>query len=626
MTPESVILQAILDADDQSAFAVDDELRYTAFNRAHADVMRALYGSEIRLGGRQPDYQTVAADREIARQNLERALTGERVVSSISLGGDGARRLHELVHTPQLDPGGAVVGVIVHAHDVTERHAAEAALVAGEDRYESILRASPDDITVTDLAGIIQTASPSAARMVGLASPDELIGRSIVEFLDPEDHETAAANVGRMLRGEIWGPDEYRGVRADGSRFPMEINGDLLRDPAGEPTGMVFIARDVSRRKLLEAQVENERQRYRLLVENMGEAVLLTRPDGTVLAANPAACRMFGRTEEEIRAVGREGLADATDPRLAAAVEERAVKGRVTGELRLLRRDGSAFPAEVASTVYQDHTGGEWASMVIRDLTESRQAEAEIRRLNAELEARIVSRTSQLEAANKELEAFAYSASHDLRAPLRAIGGFTQMVLDDAAERLEPDDVEHLQRARAAAQRMAALMDDLLGLSRVARRDLARRDVDLSALAGEVFAELRAAEPGRRVDCVVAPGMTAAADPDLARVILVNLMGNAWKFTGGHETARIEVGVRDDQGEPVFFVRDDGAGFNERYADHLFGAFQRMHAPGEFEGDGIGLAIVQRLVTRHGGRIWATAEVEKGATFCFTLPRPVAAA
>ena len=254
------------------------------------------------------------------------------------------------------------------------------------------------------------------------------------------------------------------------------------------------------------------------------------------------------------------------------------------------------------------------------DISERKQAEAEILRLNVELEERVLARTALLEATNKEMEAFVYSVSHDLRAPLRAIDGFSQMVVEDADEKLSAADLEHLQRVRAGAQRMAALIDQLLGLSCATRSAMLIEEVDITALATALLAELREAEPERRVDTVVAQGLAAEADAILLRAILANLLGNAWKFTGKHETARIEVGATYADGERAFFVRDDGAGFDVHSATRLFGAFQRMHAAGEFEGDGIGLATVQRLVTRLGGRVWAEAALEKGATFFFTLP------
>jgi PAS domain S-box-containing protein len=254
------------------------------------------------------------------------------------------------------------------------------------------------------------------------------------------------------------------------------------------------------------------------------------------------------------------------------------------------------------------------------DATRQKKAEAEIRRLNDVLEARVLARTAELAAANKELEAFVYSASHDLRAPLRAIDGFSLMVIEDAAERLDAADVEHLQRVRAGAQHMGRLIDHLLTLSRAARQDVLRKRVDLSAMATAVLAELRRAAPQRNMEVVIRPDLVADADAGLLEIVLVNLLDNAWKFTSKHAAVRIEVGVVDAGGERAFFVKDDGAGFDMAYAPHLFGAFQRLHGAEEFEGDGIGLAMVQRLVNRHGGRVWAEAEVEKGPTFFFTLP------
>ena len=400
-------------------------------------------------------------------------------------------RLHLSVFRPE--PGHFVA---VFA-DVTGRDAAAAALRESEELYRSILRASPDDITVTDLEGRILLVSPAAVSLLGHEREEEMLGRPMMDYLAPEDRERAQANVGLMFEGVYTGPGEYLAVRADETRFPIEINGEFIRDADGRPARMVF---------------------------------------------------------------------------------------------------------------------------VVRDITERKRAEDEIRRLNAELEERVMTRTAQLETTNKELEAFAYSVSHDLRAPLRVIDGFSAMVAEDAGSKLTAADLDHLERVRHAAQRMAALLDDLLGLSRTSRRDLRRVDVDLSALATSLLDELRESHPSRNVEAVVAPRLTAHADQELVRVILSSLLSNAWKFTGGRDVARIEVGASEEDGERVFFVRDNGAGFNMSYAEHLFGAFQRMHSAEEFEGNGIGLATVQRLVTLHGGRVWAEAAVEKGATLYFTLP------
>jgi light-regulated signal transduction histidine kinase (bacteriophytochrome) len=223
------------------------------------------------------------------------------------------------------------------------------------------------------------------------------------------------------------------------------------------------------------------------------------------------------------------------------------------------------------------------------------------------------------EAAGKELEAFSYSVAHDLRAPLRGIDGFSQALLEDCADRLDADGKRYLEHVRGAAQHMGELIDDLLNLSRVTRAELRRERVNLSELARAVLARLQDAEPEREVEIVVQDGLVAQADPRLLDVVLTNLLGNAWKFTGKRAFARIEFATNGGEKPLVFFVRDNGAGFNAEYVGKLFGVFQRLHAAQEFEGTGIGLATVQRIVRRHGGRVWAEGEVGRGATFYFTL-------
>lgn len=254
-----------------------------------------------------------------------------------------------------------------------------------------------------------------------------------------------------------------------------------------------------------------------------------------------------------------------------------------------------------------------------------RNADAEIIRLNAELERRVVERTAMLEFTVKELEAFSYSISHDLRAPLRSIRGFSKLLLKKHRHQLDEQGVDYLQRIEAASGRMSQLIEDLLKLSHVSRGDFNFAPVDLSASARAIATELQATNPERCVEWVIAEGVTAHGDARLLRLVLENLLHNAWKFTSRHARARIEFGARSSSEQPVYFVRDDGAGFDPARLDQLFLPFSRLHSERAFEGSGIGLALVKRIIQRHGGRIWAEGAIEKGAAFYFELPPPTGA-
>lgn len=374
-----------------------------------------------------------------------------------------------------------------------------------------------------------------------------------------------------------------------------------------------LLTQEVAERKRTEEALRQSEERFRLMVSEVKDyAILMLDLDGRVASWNTGAERTKGYRAEEI--IGQHFSRFYPQEDLERGKPEFALKtateqGRYEDEGWRVRKDGSRFWANVVTTALRDQAGElRGFCEVTRDITDRKRNEEMLLRQNA-----------QLETANKELDAFSYSVSHDLRAPLRGIDGFSQALLEDYGDKLDSVGQGHLQRVRLAAQRMSTLIDDLLKLSRVTRTEIHREQLDLSAVVKTIAEELQRDAPSRDVTFVITEGLMAEGDSRLLRVAIENLLGNSWKYTSAHTCARIEFGIDQSNGRPAYFIRDDGAGFDPRYSERLFGAFQRLHAMTEFPGTGIGLATVQRIIRKHGGEIWAEGEVEKGATFYFTL-------
>jgi len=367
-------------------------------------------------------------------------------------------------------------------------------------------------------------------------------------------------------------------------------------------------------------KLDASEQRFRLLIEGVKDYAIFTlTPDGYVTSWNLGAERIKGYRADEI--IGRhfscfypeEDIRNGKpEQELRAAISE----GRIEDEGWRVRKDGSKFWADTVITALSDSAGHlQGFSKVSRDITERKRAQDKIQELSKEMERR----NTELIAVNKELEAFSYSVSHDLRAPLRAIDGFSLALLEDCQDRLGREERARLQRVRAAAARMGQLIDDMLQLARTARCEMIPQTVDLSHLAQEIAFQLQKSEPKRQARFVIAPGLTVEGDRGLLRIVLENLLANAWKFTSRQPDAHVELGSHRRDTQEVYFVRDNGVGFDMRYVDKLFGAFQRLHDVSEFPGTGVGLATVQRIIHRHGGRVWAEGMVGQGATFYFIL-------
>jgi len=375
--------------------------------------------------------------------------------------------------------------------------------------------------------------------------------------------------------------------------------------------------------KTIQNAIERERmdEKFRGLLESAPDAIVVVNREGRIILVNSQTEKLFGYERSQILDKPVEMLIPENFHERHAShrdsyFENPQLRPMGVGlNLHGVRRDASKFPVEISLSPLQTDKET-WVIAAIRDVTERKLDEEKIRKLNEDLNERAI----QLEATNKELEAFSYSVSHDLRAPLRTIDGFSLAVLEDYGDQLTDEGRNYLMRIRAAAQRMAQLIDDLLNLSRVTRAPLNPEATNLSTIAQHIIRDLQQTNPDRIVEFSIMPNIVVNSDPRLMKVVLENLLNNAWKFTSKQEFAHVEFGTSDnpDNGR-VFYVRDNGAGFDMAYVNKLFGAFQRLHTSSEFPGIGIGLAIVQRIINRHGGRVWAEGDLDKGAVFYFTL-------
>ncbi|HEX5807066.1 MAG TPA: PAS domain S-box protein [Anaerolineales bacterium] len=483
-----------------------------------------------------------------------------------------------------------------------------------EKRFRGLLEAAPDGIVIVDRQGTIVMVNAQTQNLFGYTR-QELLG-SHVEMLVPlhfrDIHPFHRTQYGKNSLLRPMGADlDLYALRKDGSEFPVEISLSPM-DTEGENL-VIAAVRDISERKRAEEQ-------FRGLLESAPDAMVVVDIEGIIRLVNSQTERLFGYDRLEIVGQPVEVLVPKRFRRRHARNREgyygpHPVRPMGMGlDLFGLRKNGSEFPVEISLSPLETETGL-LVSAAIRDVTQRKRMEADVQKLNDDLK----QRAAQLEAANKELEAFSYSVSHDLRAPLRSIDGFSNVLLEDYAEQLPNEGKNYLERVRAAARRMAVLIDDLLNLSRVTRTPLQPRFINLSRIAEDVVQALRENQPDREVTFVLAPDLMVEGDPNLLHIVLENLLGNAWKFTSKQPEPRIEFGQKNHVKERTFYVRDNGVGFDMAYADKLFGVFQRLHSITEFPGTGVGLATVQRIIAIHGGRIWAESAEGEGATFYFTL-------
>ena len=526
------------------------------------------------------------------------------------------------------DPGGKLRGFTVVTRDITDRLRARQALEKSEALKGIILETALDAIISISHDGLVQEWNPAAERIFGY-SRAQAVGRPMDELIIPpslrEAYQDGVANYLMTGVGSLLGrPIELTLRRANGSEFRADFA--VTRIPTEEPPRCTALIRDITERKQAEAALRASEERLRLLVESVKDyAIYMLDTEGRVTSWNDGAERIEGYSSEEI--LGQHFSRSFTPEDVQQGKPELELKtaleqGRVETEGWRVRKDGSRFYADVVLTPVHDEVGTHCGfSKVARDVTERKQAEEKIRQLNTSLEQRVRERTAELEVAVQELESFSYSVSHDLRAPLRHIAAYVEILQSDAATSLTEESKQHLQTIADSAIHLGNLIDALLAFSRMGRGEMRQQTISLTTLVHEARRELRRDIEKRTIDWRIDPLPKVQGDPMMLRQVMVNLLSNALKYTRARAPARIEIGATDAGHEYIVFVRDNGVGFDPQYGDKLFGVFQRLHRSSEFEGTGIGLANVRRIISRHGGRTWAEGAIDGGATFYFSLPK-----
>jgi PAS domain S-box-containing protein len=563
---------------------------------------------------------------------LSRAVTRQIKQVARAAQGIAAGALDQEVHVQSNDELGILAEAFNHmTAQVRETMAAlqtsVGSLQESEERLrlinetlQAIFNVSPLAIVLLDRDDKVQLWNPAAERIFGWTA-QEIMGQPnpMVPSERQEEYQSIRQYIVEV--GNITSQEIVR-QRKDGSLIHVSLSSAALYDSRGKPRARMAIIADVSERKQAEKALHEAKQLYENIFRLSPEVIVVTsEADGRYLAVSEAHERITGyRPDEMIGHSISEFMIWESPTEGDMLVQILRKDGTVHNiETRFYRRSGELYTALVSMARVE--VGGEWCIVsIVTDITERKRGEEEVRRLNAELERRVIERTEQLENANKELESFSYSVSHDLRAPLRAIDGFSRILQEDFVSSLPAEASRLIHSVRSNTQHMGRLIDDLLRFSRLNRQPVNKQAVDAAALARQALQMLEPDREGRQVEITSGKLPACQGDPGLLLQVWVNLLSNAIKFTRQREIAHIEIGCQvDERGAQVYFVRDDGVGFDMRYASKLFGVFQRLHPVDKFEGSGVGLALVQRIIQRHGGRIWAEATPDAGATFFFTV-------
>jgi len=561
---------------------------------------------------------------EPERELLEKKLTtknAEAFESTFYTRKGRMRILRVTIHPPIKDEQSELMPEqVAIVRDISEYKQLLKNLHDSEETYRSIVENSLEGMMIVNNNYQFTYVNEEFARILK-TTREKLLGRDFRDFLSEESLELVSERYRRRQKGEQV-PKRYELVikRTDGEKRNALISSTVFHDAEGNIRTLAVILDITEWKRATEALAESE-QKFRLIFENSLDAIFWAEPEtGTIINCNKAAEALLEREREEIIGQKQSFLHPPEQREVYQTMFQRHLEnnGMVEEEGEVITKTGKIIPVLITATVVKV---GEKTIIqgIFKNITKRKQAEEKLKQLNEELEERVAERTKQLQALNKELEAFAYSVSHDLRAPLRSISGFSKIIMEEYCEQLDEKGRDFLQRIDKATKQMEKLINGLLELSRLTRAELQNTEVDLSAMMAAIVKELQQEEPERKVEVKVEENIKVYGDKRLLETMLRNLMENAWKFTKNKRSAKITFGKEEKEGKTIYYLRDNGVGFNMHYKDKLFQVFQRLHSVEEFPGIGIGLANVQRIVKKHGGEVWAESREGEGTTFYFTL-------
>ena len=617
-------LVAMVQSSDAAIIGTDLRGKIISWNTG-AEHMYGYTAAEI-IGQRETSLVPEQL-KEDEQQRLESALKGvRRTYESVRMTKSG-KRMEVSVNLFPIDNGrGEIIGASSITRDITARKAADRELVESRARLSGIINSAMDAIISVDASQRVKLFNKAAERMFRCRASD-IVGKPL-DLLIPMRHRSAhhqhVEEFGRTgttsrAMGDL---RPLTALRSDGEEFPIEASISQI-DVAGERVYTVIL-RDITERHRVQTELEKQANTLREQAELLDLGNVMTRDmDGRVVHWSKGMENLYGWTSQEAVGQKADELLRTVFPESREAVEEAlAREGSWEGELIHNRKDGSRLYVASKWVMHRDSLGKPIAILEVNtDISERKAAEEQIVQLNEDLERRVNERTAALQSLNKELESFTYSVAHDLRAPIRHIDAFSGILHDDFGSRLPPEASEYVDAICTSSRNMSRLVEDLLNLARVRRQEMRRQTVDMNDLVDTIIGDLRQDLGKRKVEWRIGNLPEVEGDPGLLRQVFTNLLSNAVKYTSTRDVAIIEAGSFQRDSETVFFVRDNGVGFDMKYAHKLFGVFQRLHRAEDFEGTGVGLAIVQRIVQKHGGRIWAEAAPDQGASFFLTLGR-----